>query len=271
MATRSSIVLDAVLRLLKPVARLLLRSGVAYPAFAAAVKVVFLEAAREELERTGQKQTESAVSLLSGIHRRDVRTLGPLGLPDASVDEPLNLASQVVARWLSDPVYVDDDGQPRVLPRFGDAPSFDSLVSATSRDIRARSILLELERLGMAMLDANTVHLVEPGIVAREGFDETMSLLRDNLHDHLAAAAFNVTGEKNFLEQSMYVDELTEESAQHLHALAARIWRQAFRTMLREAQARFDHDQAHAPAEQRVHHARFGAYFYAANEDGQPL
>lgn len=269
MATRSAIVLNAVLRLLKPVAALLLRNGVAYPAFVAALKALFVEVAREELQRAGQKQTDSAVSLLSGVHRRDVRTLARLEPADETLDEPLNLASQVVGRWLSDPAYVDEEGQPRPLPRYGEAPSFDSLVTATSGDIRARAILAELERLGMARLEDGTVRLLEPGFVPREGFEEGMTLLRDNLHDHIAAAALNVSGEQNFLEQSVYVDRLTAESAQHLHTLSARIWRQAFRTVMREAQLRFDEDQANAPADQRVHRARFGAYFYAEKNDGQ--
>lgn len=267
MATRSTTVLHAVLHLLKPVARLLLHNGVAYPAFAAALKGVFLEAAREELRRTGQKQTDSAISLLSGVHRRDVRTLGRLAPPDAASDEPLNLASQVVGRWLSDPDYADEAGQPRLLPRYGAAPSFDALVGATSSDIRARAILAELERLGIARVESEGVRLLEPGFVPREGFDEAMALLRDNVHDHLAAATRNVLDRANELEQSMHVDQITAESAHHLHALAARIWRQAFRTMMREAQARFDADQAQAPPGQRVHRVRFGAYFHASRDD----
>ena len=137
MSTRSSVVLAAVLHLLKPVARLLLRHGVAYPAFATAMKQVFLDAARAELVLAGQKQTDSALSLLSGVQRRDVRTLAATAPVAAMRDEPLNLASQVVGRWLSDVEYLDPEGQPLVLKRYGEAPSFDSLVTAVSRDIRA--------------------------------------------------------------------------------------------------------------------------------------
>ena len=270
--SRSTTVLTAVLRLLRPVARLLLRHGVAYPAFAAALKQVFLDAARDELRRTGQKQTDSAVSLLSGVHRRDVRTLGrdaPTGsLPD---EEPLSLASQVVARWLGNVDYLDDEGSPRELPRYGDAPSFDSLVSGVSSDIRPRAVLAELERLGMAEHADRHVRLLAPGFVPRQGFAEMVALLRDNTHDHLAAATFNLDGQHNYLEQAVFVDALTAESARHLHAVAAKAWRQAFRTVMREAQLRFDHDQTHATAQQRVHRARFGSYFYAADQDDEPV
>jgi hypothetical protein len=268
----SALVLAAVLRVFKPLARLLLRHGVAYPAFAAALKQVFLEAARDELRSAGHKQTDSAVSLLSGVHRRDVRTLGLLAPgtgPDAQ-DEPKNLSSQVVARWLSDPAYLDDEGMPLPLPRYGPAPSFDALVAAVSSDFRARAMLAELERLGIAQNTDSLVQLLAPGFVPRQGFAETVVLLRDNLHDHVAAATLNADGGHNYLEQSVFVDELTAESAAHLHAVAARVWRQAFRTVMREAQARYEHDQIHATAGQRAHRARFGTYFYAATHDDEP-
>jgi len=266
----------------KPLARLLLRHGVAYPAFAQSLKQVFLEAARDELRATGQKQTDSAVSLLSGVHRRDVRTLAAAGAQSragagdgegsAEPDLPKNLSSQVVARWLSDPAYLDAEDRPLALPRYGAAPSFDALSSAVSSDIRARALLAELERLGIVARTDSMVRLLAPGFVPRQGFAETMELLRDNLHDHAAAASDNADGKSNYLEQSVFVDQLTTESADQLHAVAARVWRQAFRTVMREAQARFDHDQQHATAEQRVHRARFGSYFYAqqTDDDGRP-
>jgi hypothetical protein len=271
--SQSTLVLAAVLKVFKPLARFLLRHGVAYPAFALALKQVFVNAARDELETAGRKQTDSAVSLLSGVHRRDIRNLGLASAGDAAgdPDEPKNLSSQVVARWLSDPDYLDPDGEPLALARYGAAPSFDSLVTATSSDIRARTMLAELERLGIAQNDGSAIRLLAPGFAPRQGFAETLALLRDNLQDHAAATTLNADGGHNYLEQAVFVDELTEESVQQLHAVSARVWRQAFRTVMREAQARFDHDRVHASAEQRVHRARFGSYFYAANNDDEPV
>ena len=59
------------------------------------------------------------------------------------------------------------------------------------------------------------------------------------------------------------MDEITAESALHLHKVAAQAWKIAFRTVMHEAQARFDHDALHATPEQRTQRARFGVYFYA--------
>ena len=61
--------------LLAPVVRWLLRNGVSYNALANQLKPVFVDAARAELERGGVQPTGSALSVLSGVHRKDVRTI----------------------------------------------------------------------------------------------------------------------------------------------------------------------------------------------------
>ena len=49
MKNQPTLALDRVLRVLQPLVRLLLRNGVTYTVFAAALKRVFLDAARQEL------------------------------------------------------------------------------------------------------------------------------------------------------------------------------------------------------------------------------
>ena len=131
-----------------------------------------------------------------------------------------------------------------------------------------------LVQLRAGRVNANTL-VVRLGMNADDNLGGTLAvgaatLLRDNLHDHLGAAVSNIDGGGNYLEQAIFVDQLTEASARHLHQTSARAWRTAFRTVMREAQVRFDHDQIHEPAHARVHRARFGAYFYATEEPSPP-
>ncbi len=49
MNSQPTLALDRVLRVLQPLVRLLLRNGVTYTVFAAALKRVFLDAAQQEL------------------------------------------------------------------------------------------------------------------------------------------------------------------------------------------------------------------------------
>ena len=216
---RSNIVLNSILHLLRPAVRLMLRHGVAYPAFAAALKQVFLRAAQDELQARGMAQTDSAVSLLSGVHRRDVRNITRAQEPAPATQAFAGLASQVVTRWLSQDLYLDDNQAPISIARAGPTPSFDALVQAVTQDVRPRSVLDELIRLGLAAEEDGHVTLLAQGFVPQAGLPELATLLQDNLFDHIAAACENLdkkagvevstdSDATDFLEQSVFVDEI---------------------------------------------------------------
>ena len=270
---RSTLVLDAVLRALKPAARLLLQNGVSYGAFVAALKRVFLDAAQDELKARGMARTDSALTLLSGVHRRDVRTLLRSPAEAAPPRAPLSMASEVALRWLSARPWLGDDDLPRRLPRGTAADSFDALVASVSSDIRPRAVLDELKRLGVAEEGDDGVTLLAGSFAPRQGFEELSWLFADNLHDHLAAAARNLQGQSNFLEQSVHVDQITAASAAELQRAAVAAWKQAFRSYMALAQERFDADAAQAAPDERNQRARFGVYFLIDRDEragGEP-
>jgi len=268
MSSQPTLVLERVLRVLQPLVRLLLRNGVTYTVFTAALKRSFLDAARQELAGRGMAQTDSAVSLLSGVHRRDVRSLTrDAGTARSAAPAPLGLAAQVVARWMNDPEFLDAQGASRPLPKSGAAGSFDALVAGVSRDVRPRAVLEELLRLGVVHDGEAGITLEGSGFAPRQGFEEMSWLFAQNLHDHAAAAVANLQGESNFLEQAVFVDELTAASAEHLREVSVQAWRAAFKTVMQEAQQRFDADQTQAGPGQRRHRARFGVYFYSEGEN----
>ena len=266
-----TLVLDRVLALLGPLVRLLLRHGVTYPVFAAALKRVFLQQAQAELAGRGMATTDSAITLLSGVHRRDVRTLtrGEAAEPASAPPPTLGLAAQVVARWLADPAFQGADGRPRVLPREG-AGGFGTLVAGVSRDVRPKAVLDELLRLGVLDDTEAGLVLARSGFAPGAGFDEALWLSAQNLHDHAAAVLANLTGPRlrpgGYLEQAVFVDEITAESAERLHDVSVEAWRRAFALVMAEAQSRFDADAATATPEARRHRARFGVYFYSEQE-----
>jgi len=272
-----TLVLDRVLALLGPLVRLLLRHGVTYPVFTAALKRVFLAQAQQELAQRGMAATDSAVSLLSGVHRRDVRTLtrGAAAEPASAPPPTLGLAAQVVARWMHDAAFRHADGSLRVLSRDSRAGvvGFDALVEGVSRDVRPKAVLDELLRLGVLEEGAEGIVLARSGFAPHAGFDEALWLSAQNLHDHAAAAVANLSGARmrpgGYLEQAVFVDEITAASAERLHDVSVEAWKRAFALVMAEAQTRFDADAAdavHAPADTRRHRARFGVYFYSEQE-----
>lgn len=271
MSPQPGLVMAAACRVLRPLVRLLIRHGIAYPTLAAALKPLFLEEAQAELARSGMAATDSALTLLSGVHRRDVRRLTreqPTAGSGAAADAlptTWGPVAELVGRWLTDPDWLDAAGQPRALPRSG-AASFDTLAQAVSHDVRPRAMLDELLRLGAAESDGAFVRLTSPGFAPRQGFRELSALFAANLHDHLAAAVANLDDEANFLEQALFVDELTESSVLALQQAAREAWQQALRSTMQVARERFDQDAAQAPPSERRHRLRFGVYLFHAKE-----
>jgi hypothetical protein len=245
--------------LLAPVVLWLLRQGVSFPALADLLKPLFVEAARAELQRGAAKPTQSALSLLSGVHRKDVRAIADA--PPAARRSPRpTLAAQVFTRWLHDPRYRGKDGKPRALPRTGPGRTFETLSRELSNDVHPRTVLDELLRLGQVALEGDRVVARAGSFVPSPRLDEMTALFSASTADHIAAGVSNLTSRAPpFLEQSIYADGLTAESAELLHAAARQAWAVAFDTVMALARERVDHDQA-GDGESRI---RFGSYFFS--------
>ncbi len=261
-------VLSRVVFLLAPLVRLLIRRGVDHPRLSAALKRVFVDESLRECARTGQAPTHTAISLLSGLQRRDVKALreaAPQALPPKAMAPTLPM--QVVARWTTDPSYLAADETPLVLPmRAADplSPSFESLAEQISKDLHAPALLDELVRLGLADHRDGQARLVSESFVAPPGSEQLMGSLARNTRDHLEAAVANVLGaDPQFLEYSLVADELRPESAQALHDLARKLWRSAYRRSVVAATERVEQDKARGYADGPETRVRFGVYFYA--------
>ena len=265
---QSSVALRASLTLMVPVARWLMRNGVQYGTFATALKQVFVKVAQEELQATGGKLTDSALSVLSGVHRKDVRALG--GRAHGTLaSKPPSPVSQLFARWMSDARFHDAAGRPRALPRLGAEGSFEALAREVSTDVHPRTLLDELLRLGVARMDNDKVELLANPFVPSADMEGLADLLAASGADHLAAAVHNLTSrEPRFLEQSVFTEGLSEHSAEELGAIARELWAVAFQRMVAESGARWEADHKDAAKVGEPYRIRFGVYFYTEPESG---
>ncbi len=241
----------------------LVRSGVGYGEFTAALKPVFLKAAVAEAARSHTRPTDSALSLLSGLHRKDVRALAPtLAEPDPAtrLGKPTP-ASQVATRWLT-------GGWPERLPAAGPAPSFEALARSVSTDLHPRSVLQELLRLGIADEADGHVTLRRQAFVPDPRHEETRGMVAGSVADHLAAGVHNLTGgdARQFLEQSVFADGLSADSARELELLATRLWRDVLAAMVEAAVPLCEKDEP-AGGDQRI---RLGMFCYAAPMNSTP-
>ncbi len=138
----------AILRLLRPLVRVLLRNGVSYNGFADLAKWVFVDVAAKEFGVPGRKQSDSRISVVTGLTRKEVARIKGIETPDdTDAEQQYNRAARVISGWLRDRRFTSQDGSPALLPFEGQG-SFSELVKAYSGDMTARSILDELLRVG---------------------------------------------------------------------------------------------------------------------------
>ena len=93
----------AVLRLMRPLVRILLRNGMAYGNLAELVRKAYVDVAWREFAPEGKKQTVSRVSALTGLTRKEVRRLLDEGMSATAPDqERYNRAIRVISGWVND-------------------------------------------------------------------------------------------------------------------------------------------------------------------------
>jgi hypothetical protein len=249
--------------MLVPLVRLLLSNGVSHPFLVELLKRVYVDVAEQEFAIEGRPQTISRLSLLTGIHRKDVKRLRDEPAEAAAVPRTVSLGAQLVARWVGLDEFRDDGG-PAPLPRLAAAdggPSFESLVESVSKDIRPRAILDEWVRLGVAHVDErDRVCLNTGAFVPEKGFDEKAHYLGRSLRDHVAAAGRNLTGgAPPLLERAVYYDELSTASVEELAGLSRRLGNHALEAVNRRALELQKSDGGGEAAGRRM---SFGVYFY---------
>ncbi len=274
----------ALRRVLRPLVRVLIAHGLSFPYLAAMLKSVYVEMAEAALTAEAAfgegegRISDSRISLMTGVHRKDVRRLR--ADPDHIDQTPpvIGLGGQLVLLWTGSPRYLDADGHPLPLPRSADspeAPSFDGLVASVSTDVRPRAVLDEWLRLGIARIDAAGRVCLDPqAFTPEKGFDEKAYFFGRDVSDHIAAAGDNLAGRiPPFLERTVYYDHLSAVSADALGEAARRIGMEALLSMNREALGRAQSDEGDPDARHRM---SFGVYFYStpetvAGEDDEPV
>ena len=192
-------VVRALRRALRPLVRVMIARGLTLPSAVELLKTLMVEVADKEFGIGAKPPTDSRVSLVTGVHRKDVSRLRQvMASSDEHVPASVSLGAHLVAVWLGSPQYLDEQGLPLALPRFaseGGAVSFEALVSSVNSDIRPRVVLDEWIRLGLVRIDAERrVCLNAEAFVPAEGSDEKAFYFGHNLHDHAAAAAHNLLG-----------------------------------------------------------------------------
>ncbi len=261
--------------LLVPLATLALASGVKFQDLVDILKLAFVDAGKRSLRATGERVNASTLSVMTGLHRKDLANF--LAQDEPFIDPEPPLEAKLFARWTTDARFLDADGLPLPLKRSGsadgDAPSFDELAHAVTTDVRPRALLESLLRLGLVNQDdTGVVALGDTQLVPSAAQEQLLDLFRDNLRDHLSAGVANTLGTSPaFLEQSIYANGLTQESASKFHVALRKRWLTLTQGLVPQIQRSIDEDRPLLKdSQQPSQRIRIGLYFYSEAEQREP-
>ena len=269
---------SAALSILRPFVRYLITQGWTYGALAELLKFVYVGEVIALDQRDGKPvPTDSRVSLLSGIHRKEVRRLREelqSGSGEIALRHGANMSAQVVAAWVACEAYRDPQGEPLALPlrAAGAAASFENLVRLVKADMRPRTVLDELLRAGVVEQQDDVVRLARGGYVS-DLPEDRLAFMGAHIGDHLRATVHNLEGRApTYLEQSVYFDDLPPivpgEVRDDLRQLGEQVLQEAYQRIVRAEKTAQSAQAGDLGAPQTSKkRLRLGVYYY---EDDMP-
>jgi len=191
----------ALYRILRPMARLLLRNGIPFAEFAELVKRAYVDAAMEDFSDQRKKPTDSRAAVMTGLTRKEVKKQREMLAGEhqgAKAKRQENRASRVVSGWVHDPAFQTNDGEPADLSfdaSTSDSPGFSELVRRYSGDMTPRAVLQELVRVGVVeeVGDGNLA-LRQRAYVPAGDSEEMLQIFGEDVSDLIATIDHNLVG-----------------------------------------------------------------------------
>lgn len=185
----------ALRQLLRPIVRLLLRTGFSWKEFAELARTVFVEVATDEYGKRGRPANASRVAILTGLSRRDVARQRQLLTTEAPIPSAyMSRGSRVLSGWHQDAEFVDQTGAPLELAFDGSDGSFAALARRYAPDLPVVAMFKELAAAGaVARLPDGRVRALKRSYVPQPMAEDQVRLWGSVLHDVGTTLAHNLT------------------------------------------------------------------------------
>ena len=134
------------------------RHGCTYQLFSEMAKALFVEAAEQELKRTGRNITVSSISVITGIRREEVKRVKTL--EPSNVSTGVNTVARVIGQWREDSRFSTKAGKPRLLTCHTEDSEFSQLVKTVNKHIHPATVLAELKRLNAVSETKRGIRLI---------------------------------------------------------------------------------------------------------------
>lgn len=183
----------ALYRLLRPLARVMLRHGMAYGSFAELARKAYVDEAAAQLRLSGKRASISSISAMTGLTRKEASRLFDADMESASdSDQRHNRAVRVLTAWTVDPRFQDEQGSPRPLPTDGDN-SFATLVHDYSGDVTPVAMLATLKGSQSVMESDGIVTLLSRSYLPTQTPIASLQIFGNDVAELLTTIDHNLT------------------------------------------------------------------------------
>ena len=149
-------VVEALMLVLRPIVKILLRHGIGVSEFSEMVKKSYVDVASAEYGIRGRPTNISRVAVMSGLTRKEVRRLrNSIEKGDANLSVKTTPIAEILHRWCAEDDFLDENGRPAVLSFSDGENSFSDLVKRFGGDVPAGAMRTELKRIGSVGEDEN--------------------------------------------------------------------------------------------------------------------
>ncbi len=257
-------------KVLRPLIRFALARRVPIQILIDLLKRLYVSTAIGEFGLEGRRLTDSRISVLTGLQRKDIKAIRASTGKDAMGTVSAGHLARLVAHWRGAAGYQDGQGAPLKLPRTGADPSFDTLVRVISHDIHPRTLLDDLLALGLVSVEDDMVVLIADAFLPHSDQDALLAYLAHNLGDHATAAVANVLAAPSpgaHFERAVHYNHLSESSLNELESLSRRLLQQALEQINARAIELQDRDKGDAATTNRF---RCGAFVFCEDSNDPP-
>ena len=189
----------AIIKILNPLVRILLRHEISHNEFCEIAKRSYVDMANEHFSIPNRKKTYARVAVLTGLNLKEVKRISTSSESEMLTTKgPVNRAKQVISGWMRDPDFIDEKGHPKILSLKDDSFNFEELVSRYSGDITSRAVLDELLRVGaVEKLEDNAIKLVKEGLIPNKSEEAMINIIAQHNSDLMDTGVFNLTHESD--------------------------------------------------------------------------
>ena len=219
-------VLAAVGRILRPLVRILIRNGVPSDALTQLVRKTYVDVAASDFQLNGKRQTVSRISVITGLHRKEVarlRLIDAVGVGAAAAAR--NRAAAVLTAWLRDPDFIDRKGDPLDLV-FAGTNSFSELVRRYSGDMKPRAMADELLASGAIEQANGRLRLAARGYIPEADVDDLIAILGIDAAQFIETIDNNLRSPDKRYQRKVEYENVPAEYAAQFRALSARLAQQ---------------------------------------------